>query len=229
MSARVLIVDDDPNICELLRLYTEKEGYRVETAEDGNVALEKAAVFRPDLVLLDLMLPGKSGWQVCRELQKDADTAVIMVTAKGETPDKIHGLELGADDYITKPFEAKEVMARIKAVLRRKPAASHNDSGRLSYDGLQMDRDTRSFTLKGKLTELPPKEFDLLFLLASNPNRVFSRDELLDDLWGFDFYGDSRTVDVHIKRLREKLENVSPHWQLETVWRVGYKFAVDSL
>ena len=223
-SNKILIVDDDTNICELLRLYIEKEGFTAELAQDGENALKKFESFAPDLVLLDIMLPGLDGWQVCREIRKKSACPIIMLTAKGEVFDKVLGLELGADDYIVKPFETKEVVARINAVLRRSGRAKADDSKEVSYDNLVINLTNYELKVKGVQVDTPPKEMELIYHLASNPNRVFTRDQLLDEVWGFDYYGDSRTVDVHIKRLREKLEGVSDKWTLKTVWGVGYKF-----
>lgn len=227
-TEKILVVDDDNNICELLRLYLEKEGYTVNIAKTGMQAVRSFAEHQPDLMLLDIMLPELDGWQVCREIRKYSNKPIIMLTAKGETFDKVLGLELGADDYITKPFEAKEVLARIKAVLRRTGAGSMVDPAeeikQVSYDNLVINLTNYELKVKGKRVEAPPKEMELLYHLASNPNRVFNRDQLLDEVWGFDYYGDSRTVDVHIKRIREKLEDVSDKWELKTVWGVGYKF-----
>lgn len=224
---KILIIDDDVNICELLRLYLEKEGFSTQTATDGLKAVEVFKSASPDLVLLDIMLPGLDGWQICREIRKFSQVPIIMLTAKGETFDKVLGLELGADDYITKPFEPKEVIARIKAVLRRTTApqgSSANDVKEVSFDKLTVNLSNYELTVDGKQIDTPPKELELIFHLASNPNRVFTRDQLLDEVWGFEYYGDSRTVDVHVKRLREKLEGVSDKWELKTVWGVGYKF-----
>ncbi len=227
-TEKILVVDDDNNICELLRLYLEKEGYDVILAHTGMQAVRTFAEHQPDLMLLDIMLPELDGWQVCREIRKYSNKPIIMLTAKGETFDKVLGLELGADDYITKPFEAKEVLARIKAVLRRTSNASQADTAeeikQVSYDNLVINLTNYELKVKGKRVEAPPKEMELLYHLASNPNRVFTRDQLLDEVWGFDYYGDSRTVDVHVKRIREKLEDVSDKWELKTVWSVGYKF-----
>ena len=227
-NAKILVVDDEKNICELLRLYLEKDGYQVVTAYDGGQALEVFKKESPDLILLDIMLPVLDGWQVCREVRKSSEVPIIMLTAKGETFDKVLGLELGADDYIVKPFETKEVVARIKAVLRRtinkNPHNQSRDSKELRYDNLEISYTNYSLKINGKSVDVPPKELELIFFLASNPNRVFTRDQLLDEVWGFEYYGDSRTVDVHIKRLREKLEGVSEEWCLKTVWGVGYKF-----
>ena len=227
MSAgKILVVDDDKNICELLRLYIEKEDFTVELAYDGRHALELFGSFSPDLVLLDIMLPELDGWQVCREIRKHSQCPIIMLTAKGEVFDKVLGLGLGADDYVVKPFETKEVIARIKAVLRR--TGNHNDSEvkKVEYDKLSINLTNYELRVNGHQVDTPPKEMELIYHLASNPNRVFTRDQLLDEVWGFDYYGDSRTVDVHVKRLREKLEGVSDQWALKTVWGVGYKFEV---
>ena len=227
MQYKILIVDDDENICELLRLYLEKDGFDTVVAGDGEQAVEYATKYSPDLILLDIMLPKLDGWQVCREIRKTSETPIIMLTAKGETFDKILGLELGADDYVSKPFDTKEVIARIKAVLRRT-----NDSDKSSqinevrYDKLRINLTNYELEVNGVKIDTPPKELELIYHLASNPNRVYTRDQLLDEVWGFDYYGDSRTVDVHVKRLREKLENVSDEWSLKTVWGVGYKFEV---
>ncbi len=227
---KVLIVDDEANICELIRLYVEKEGYSAIIATDGAKAVEKFTEEKPDIVLLDIMLPVKDGWQVCREIRAVSDTPIIMLTAKGETFDKVLGLELGADDYIVKPFEPKELIARMKAVLRRaetRPAPQQESSGELVFDGLRISRETYEIYLDGKKIEMPPKEFELLYFLAKNKNRVYTRDQLLDEIWGYEFFGDSRTVDVHIKRIREKIESEGKNWQLKTVWGVGYKFEVS--
>ena len=220
---KILIVDDDPNICELLRLYFEKEGYTVELAYDGKKALAAFAAADPAIILLDIMLPETDGWQVCREIRKTSNVPIIMITAKGETFDKILGLELGADDYVVKPFDAKEVVARVKAVLRR---AAPQTSGvkEVSFDKLTINLTNYELVVNGKQVDTPPKEMELIYHLASNPNRVYTRDQLLDEVWGFEYYGDSRTVDVHVKRLREKLDGVSDKWSLKTVWGVGYKF-----
>ena len=224
---KILVVDDDTNISELLRLYLEKDGYNVVTCADGLSAVELQKNENPDLILLDIMLPKLDGWQVCREIRKTSETPIIMLTAKGETFDKILGLELGADDYVSKPFDTKEVIARIKAVLRRsheKDKSSQIDEVR--YDKLRINLTNYELEVNGVKIDTPPKELELIYHLASNPNRVYTRDQLLDEVWGFDYYGDSRTVDVHVKRLREKLENVSDEWCLKTVWGVGYKFEV---
>lgn len=220
---KILVVDDDENICELLRLYLEKEGYGVICAYDGLDAISKFGNENPSLILLDIMLPKLDGWQVCREIRRNSQVPIIMITAKNETFDKILGLELGADDYISKPFDAKEVMARVKAVLRRTTSAQTNNT-EVNYDKLTINISNYELIVDGKQIDTPPKELELIFHLASNPNRVYTRDQLLDEVWGFDYFGDSRTVDVHVKRLREKLENVSEEWSLKTVWGVGYKF-----
>ena len=227
MQKKILIVDDDKNICELLRLYLEKDGFATVVANDGEQAVKYEAQYNPDLILLDIMLPGLDGWQVCREIRKVSETPIIMLTAKGETFDKILGLELGADDYISKPFDTKEVIARIKAVLRRS-ADKDKQSGveEVRYDKLRINLTNYELVVNDVRIDTPPKELELIYHLASNPNRVYTRDQLLDEVWGFDYYGDSRTVDVHVKRLREKLENVSEEWCLKTVWGVGYKFEV---
>lgn len=226
MKYKILVVDDDTNICELLRLYLEKEGFETVVANDGEQAVEYANKYTPDLILLDIMLPKLDGWQVCRQIRKTLETPIIMLTAKGETFDKILGLELGADDYITKPFDTKEVIARVKAVLRRTYDSEKNNIQEVKYDKLRINLTNYELVVDGKSIDTPPKELELIYHLASNPNRVYTRDQLLDEVWGFDYYGDSRTVDVHVKRLREKLENISPKWSLKTVWGVGYKFEV---
>lgn len=227
MSTKILVVDDDKNICELLKLYLENDGYTVYVANDGQQAVNTFQNKTPDLVLLDIMLPKMDGWQVCREIRKTSSAPIIMLTAKGETFDKVLGLELGADDYVTKPFDAKEVMARIKAVLRRINGSSTEESDVkkvVTYDNLEINIVNYELKVKGEAIDTPPKELELIYHFASNPNRVYTRDQLLDEVWGFDYYGDSRTVDVHVKRLREKLEGVSDKWSLKTVWGVGYKF-----
>ncbi|MBP3324185.1 MAG: response regulator transcription factor [Clostridia bacterium] len=224
--AKILIVDDDKNICELLRLYIEKEGFTSSLAHDGRQALNLFNTFEPDLVLLDIMLPELDGWQVCREIRKKSDCPIIMLTAKGEVFDKVLGLELGADDYVVKPFESKEVVARINAVLRRAGKSETASGKEVKFENLSINLTNYELKVKGAAVDTPPKELELIFHLASNPNRVFTRDQLLDEVWGFDYYGDSRTVDVHVKRLREKLEGVSEKWALKTVWGVGYKFEV---
>lgn len=224
-KTRILAVDDDVNICELIRLYLEKEGYEVLLAYDGTQALNIFKSEAPSLVILDIMLPGMDGWQVCKEIRKVSDIPIIMLTAKGETFDKVLGLELGADDYMVKPFETKELVARIKAVLRRydpKPP----EAKEVIYPNLIINLSTYQLKVNGKEMEIPPKELELLYFLASHPNKVFTREQLLQEVWGFDYFGDSRTVDVHIKRLREKLETNEQVWQIKTVWGVGYKFEV---
>ena len=228
-SEKILIVDDDQNICELLRLYLAKEGYQPIIATDGEAAVAAFESQKPSLVLLDVMMPKMDGWEVCRRIRAAGDTPVIMLTAKGETDDKVNGLEMGADDYIVKPFEMKEVLARIHAVLRRFGAEGEaGGEKKLSFDKLTINLDSYELLVDGKRVDTPPKELELLYHLASAPNRVFTRNQLLDEVWGFDYFGDSRTVDVHIKRLREKLEGVSDQWSLKTVWGVGYKFEVVS-
>ena len=225
-NEKILVVDDDVNICELLRLYLEKEGYTVSIVNDGESAVKSFGEIQPDLMLLDIMLPRLDGWQVCREVRKFSDKPIIMLTAKGETFDKVLGLELGADDYVVKPFDAKEVVARVKAVLRRSAGGPATDIKQVEYDKLKINLTNYELWVDGKRIDTPPKELELIYHLASNPNRVFTRDQLLDEVWGFDYFGDTRTVDVHIKRLREKLEGVSDQWDLKTVWSVGYKFEV---
>lgn len=228
MSKSVLIVEDDNNIADLLRLYLEKEGYHVTIASDGGKGIEEFRKVKPSLVLLDLMLPVMDGWGVCRAIRQESDVPIIMLTAKGETTDKVSGLKLGADDYITKPFEMKEVLARIEAVMRRSGEEPAKSAKRLEFDKLVIDMDAFELLVDGKRVDTPPKEMELLYHLAATPNRVYTRNQLLDEVWGFDYFGDSRTVDVHIKRLREKLEGVSDQWSLKTVWGVGYKFEVQN-
>ena len=223
-SEKILVVDDDQNICELLRLYLEKEEYNVVIANDGASAVSTFNAESPALVLLDIMLPKLDGWQVCREIRKFSEVPIIMLTAKGEVFDRVLGLELGADDYVVKPFDAKEVVARIKAVLRRSASSMADEVKEVHYDKLSINLTNYELKVNGVQVDTPPKEMELIFHLAKNPNRVFTRDQLLDEVWGFDYYGDSRTVDVHIKRLREKLDGVSDKWELRTVWGVGYKF-----
>ena len=226
MSQKVLVVEDDNNIAELLRLYLQKDGFEVSHAADGGKAVEMAKEIQPDLVLLDIMLPVMDGWQVCRELRKTMKMPIIMLTAKGETEDKVSGLEMGADDYIVKPFEVKELLARVHAVLRRTGDDGKPKSKKLTFDKLVINLDSYELIVDGKKIDTPPKEMELLYHLAATPNRVYTRNQLLDEVSGFDYFGDSRTVDVHIKRLREKLEGVSDKWALKTVWGVGYKFEV---
>ena len=224
---KILIVDDDKNICDLLRIYLEK-GYSTIISYNGEEAMVKFNALNPNIVLLDIMLPGMDGWQICREIRKVSPVPILILTAKGEVFDKVLGLELGADDYIVKPFDTKEVLARIKAVTRRTSLMpSGNDNKELFYDNLHINLSRYVLKVKGKVVDTPPKELELLFFLASNPNRVYTRDQLLDEVWGFEYYGDSRTIDVHIKRLRAKLEGVSDKWTLKTVWGVGYKFECD--
>ena len=222
-NIKILVVDDDENICELLRLYLEKDGYDVQIALDGEAALEKFKHYNPDLILLDIMMPKKDGFHVLQEIRKTSDVPVIMITAKAESFDKLQSFDFGTDDYIVKPFDAKEVLARIKAILRRSTNAAE-EKLRIEYDNLIIDKVSFEVRIKGKVVEMPPKELEVLYYLASHPNKVYTRDQLLDEVWGFEYYGDSRTVDVHIKRLREKLDVVSPQWNLKTVWGVGYKF-----
>ena len=228
-NEKILVVDDDTNICELLRLYLTMEGYQVTTANDGEEGLEKFNQLKPDMVLLDVMMPRMDGLEVCRRIRKLGNTPVMMLTAKGETFDKVLGLELGADDYMVKPFDTKEVVARIKAVLRRctvTTSQTESSEGVIEFDNLRLDMNSYELRVKGKVVEAPPKELELLNCLASHPNRVYTRDQLLDEVWGFEYYGDSRTIDVHVKRLREKLAGASDKWELKTVWGVGYKFEV---
>ena len=225
MSTRLLVVDDDINICDLLRIYFENEGYEIITANDGAEAVTSFKMHDPDLVLLDIMLPKKDGWQVCREIRECSSKPVIMVTAKGEVFDKVLGLELGADDFVTKPFDMKELSARVKAVLRRYFAKdTKSDEEVVKFENIEISLMKYELKLNGKPVDIPPKELELLYFLSSNFNQVFTIDQLLDKVWGFDYLGDSRTVDVHVKRLREKLEGVSDKWRLKTVWGVGYKF-----
>lgn len=219
---KILIVDDDMHIAELVSLYVEKEGYETKEVYDGREAIQAASAFQPDLILLDLMLPGMDGYQVCAEIRKTSRVPVIMLTAKGETFDKVLGLELGADDYIVKPFDPKELVARVKAVLRR--YEPHQEEGDiLRFPNLEINISNYSVTYHGRGLEFPPKEFELLFYLAKHPNRVFTREQLLDQIWGYEYVGDTRTVDVHVKRIREKL-NQEDEWGIRTVWSVGYKF-----
>ncbi len=224
-KTKVLVIDDDMNICELIRLYMEKEGYEVRTVYNGKSGIEAFSEFTPNIAVLDIMLPGMDGWQVCREIRKVSNIPIIMLTAKGETFDKVLGLELGADDYMVKPFDPKELIARVKAVLRRYERKDF-DSQEIVYPNLVINKTNYTVKLNGKDLELPPKELELLYFLASNSNKVFTREQLLEHVWGFDFYGDSRTVDVHVKRLREKIDLPDQVWQLKTVWGVGYKFEV---
>ncbi len=222
MPKKILIVEDEANIRELLRLYLEREGYTVLEAENGVEGIKKWKSDKPDMLLLDVMMPVMDGWAVCREIRAESDVPIIMLTAKGETADRVSGLEMGADDYIVKPLEMPEVIARVRAVFRR--MAPDDAPEKLSFDNLVIDKQAYALVIKGKRVDAPPKEIELLYFLASSPNRVFTRAQLLDDVWGFDYFGDTRTVDVHVKRLREKLEGVSDKWELKTVWGVGYKF-----
>ena len=227
---KIMVVDDDRNICELLRLYLAKEEFETVLAYDGRQALELFEREQPDLVLLDIMMPVLDGWETCRALRESSRVPIIMLTARGETFDKVLGLELGADDYVVKPFDTKEVVARIKAVLRRtgEGEAAKPAGQTVEFDRLRVDLDRYELRVDGIVVEAPPKEMELLYFLASHPNRVYTRNQLLDEVWGFDYYGDSRTIDVHIKRLREKLEDVSDKWSLKTVWGVGYKFESEN-
>ena len=224
MPKKILIVEDEANIRELLRLYREREGYTVLEAENGVEGIKKWKSDKPDMLLLDVMMPVMDGWEVCREIRAESDVPIIMLTAKGETADRVSGLEMGADDYIVKPLEMPEVIARVRAVFRR--IAPDDAPEKLSFDNLVIDKQAYDLVIKGKRVDAPPKEIELLYFLASSPNRVFTRAQLLDEVWGFDYFGDTRTVDVHVKRLREKLEGVSDKWSLKTVWGVGYKFEV---
>ena len=223
MARKILVVEDDHNISDLIRMYLEKEGFEVQTVFDGGSAVETFRSWVPDMVLLDIMLPVMDGWAVCGKIRETSRTPIIMITAKSEVFDRIQGLEMGADDYIVKPFEMKELIARINAVLRRTEIPTDTRK-RLVFDKLIIDLDSYELIVDGKKVDTPPKELELLYHLASTPNRVYTRNQLLDEVWGFDYFGDSRTVDVHIKRLREKVENVSDQWALKTVWGVGYKF-----
>ncbi len=227
LDTKILIVDDDNNICDLLKLYFENEGYEVKIANDGASGVSFFKLYQPDLVLLDIMLPRKDGWQVCREIREVSSKPIIMITAKGEVFDKVLGLEMGADDFVVKPFDMKELSARVKAVLRRYQSHSNqNDDEVIKFENIEISLEKYELKLCGKPVDVPPKELELLYFLASNYNRVYTRDQLLDKVWGFDYLGDSRTVDVHVKRLREKLEGVSDKWILKTVWGVGYKFEI---
>lgn len=223
---KVLIVDDDEHIVELIKLYMDKEGFDTVTANNGKKAVELFKSEAPAIVILDVMMPEMDGWQVCREIRRVSNIPIIMLTAKGETFDKVLGLELGADDYMVKPFEPKELLARVKAVLRRSDTKESNAEKEIAFPNLTINLSNYELKINGNIVEVPPKELELLYFLASNPNRVFTREQLLEEVWGFDYFGDSRTVDVHIKRLREKLEGVEANWQLKTVWGVGYKFEV---
>ncbi len=225
MDTKILLIDDDANICDLVKIYLENEGYDVKVANDGIEGLTFFKMYEPDLILLDIMLPKKDGWQVCREIREQSSKPIIMITAKSEVFDKVLGLELGADDFIVKPFNVKELSARVKAVLRRYNAhSSQNDDDIIKFENIEISLQKYELKLGGKSVDVPPKELELLYFLASNADHVFTRDQLLDKVWGFDYLGDSRTVDVHVKRLREKLDGVSDKWTLQTVWGVGYKF-----
>ena len=227
---KILIVDDDNNIAELISLYLTKECFETKIVNDGELALKEFQTFRPNLIRLDLMLPGIDGYQVCREIRHTSDVPIIMLSAKGETFDKVLGLELGADDYIIKPFDSKELVARVRAVLRRfqpKQAAVVSDEKCATYPDLIVNLTNYSVTYMGKQVDMPPKELELLYFLASSPNQVFTREQLLDHIWGYEYIGDTRTVDVHIKRLREKIKD-HPNWSISTVWGIGYKFEVKS-
>ena len=225
MGRNILVVEDDRNICDLIHMYLVKEGFDVRIAGDGGKAIEEFQKQVPDLILLDIKLPVMDGWSVCAKIRETSKVPIIMLTAKGEVFDRIQGLEMGADDYVVKPFEMKELIARINAVLRR-TEIPNDTSKRLTFDKLVIDLDSYELIVDGKKIDTPPKELELLYHLASTPNRVYTRNQLLDEVWGFDYFGDSRTVDVHIKRLREKVEGVSSQWALKTVWGVGYKFEV---
>ena len=224
---KILVVDDDPNITELVCLYLAKEGFETERASNGREALKLMSGFQPNLVILDVMMPEMDGYETCREIRKQGNTPVVFLTAKGETFDKVLGLELGADDYIVKPFDTKELVARVKAVLRRTDAKEPNQK-KLTFPGLVINQSNYSVTYKDNEIDMPPKELELLFFLAAHPNQVFTREQLLNQIWGYEYYGDTRTVDVHIKRIREKLENETheENWSIKTVWGVGYKFEV---
>ena len=221
----ILMIDDDKNICRIVTLYLEKEGFNVETVNNGAEGLKRFHEISPAMVILDIMLPGMDGWQICREIREESDVPIIMLTAKGEVFDKILGLELGADDYLAKPFDTKELVARVKAVIRRS-SKQDDDSGEVNFDRLSVNLSNYSVVCDGKELEMPPKEIELLYFLSSHANKVFTREQLLEQVWGFDYFGDSRTVDVHIKRIREKLNVENVPWQVKTVWGVGYKFEV---
>lgn len=233
VEKKVLVVDDDRNICELVSLYFTKEGYDVETCHNGREAISLYRKFNPDLIILDLMLPGMDGYDICREIRKESQVPIIMLTARGEILDKVVGLELGADDYMQKPFDAKELVARAKAVLRRTSSSVDNPNSateRIEYEGLIVDKSRYTVEIAGNTIEMPPKELELLFFLAENPNRVFTREQLLGHVWGYDFFGESRTVDVHVKRIREKIDAIDAQlpWAIKTVWGVGYKFDTET-
>lgn len=224
-DTKILLIDDDSNICDLIKIYLENEGYEVKVASDGTEGLNYFRIYEPDLVLLDIMLPKKDGWQICREIREQSQKPIIMITGKSEVFDKVLGLELGADDFIVKPFNVKELSARVKAVLRRcSTHSAQSDDDVIKFENIEISLQKYELKLGGRSVDVPPKELELLYFLASNSNHVFTRDQLLDKVWGFDYLGDSRTVDVHVKRLREKLEGISEKWTLKTVWGVGYKF-----
>ena len=228
LDTKILVIDNDATVCETIKNYFEKEGYEVKTINDGVLGVDSFKLYNPDIVLLDTILPKKDGWQVCREIREVSNQPIIMISAKSDTFDKVLGLELGADDYVVKPFDIKELSARVKAVLRRSRsnAVTKNDSEIIKFENIEISLQKYELKLAGKPIDIPPKELELLYFLAYNRNRVFTRDQLLDKVWGFDYLGDSRTVDVHVKRLREKLEGVSDKWVLKTVWGVGYKFEI---
>ena len=228
LDTKILVIDDDESICENIKTYFEKEGYEVKTVNDGLSGVDSFKLYSPDLVVLDIVLPKKDGWQVCREIREVSDKPIIMISSKGDTFDKVLGLELGADDYLVKPFDIKELSARVKAVLRRARSSSSSKTNNevIKFENIEISLQEYKLKLRGKPIDIPPKELELLYFLAYNSNRVFTRDQLLDKVWGFDYLGDSRTVDVHVKRLREKLEGVSDKWMLKTVWGVGYKFEI---
>ncbi len=229
MAKTALVIEDDGNIAELLRLYLEKDGFEVHIAADGGTGVQLANELSPSIILLDIMLPVLDGWQVCAKIREKSKVPIIMLTAKGETYDKVNGLEMGADDYVVKPFEVKELLARVHAVQRRTEPDEGNKEKKLSFDKLTINLDSYELIVDGSRVETPPKEMELIYHLAASPNRVYTRNQLLDEVWGFDYFGDSRTVDVHIKRLREKLEGVSQQWTLKTVWGVGYKFELNEI
>jgi len=224
MVAKILVVDDDVNICELLRLYLTKEGFEVTIAHNGTKAMELFALVCPNLAILDIMLPGMDGFQLCRNIRSMGNVPIIMLTAKGETFDKVSALEFGADDYMVKPFDGKELVARVKAVLRRSSQIEEDTVAEIIYEKITINLANYTLLLEGVAHSLPPKELELLYFLANNPNKVYTREQLLSSVWGYDYFGDSRTVDVHIKRLREKILGISEKWELKTVWGVGYKF-----
>ena len=225
MDTKILVIDDDSVVSESIKTYFESEGYEVKVAQDGSEGVSFFKMYEPDIVLLDIMLPKKDGWQVCREIRELSSKPIIMISAKNEVFDKVLGLELGADDYLVKPFDIKELSARLKAVLRRcQTHSSKSDEEVIRFENIEISLQKYELKLGGHSIDIPPTELELLYFLASNSNRVFTRDQLLDKVWGFDYLGDSRTVDVHIKRLREKLEGTSDKWVLKTVWGVGYKF-----